>query len=603
MNNINYRNVNLNKGYWKDKQLLNENVTINSVYDRFYDTGRIEAFKFEYKEGDDKRPHFFWDSDIAKWIEGAAYILNNKSDKELENKIDYIVDLIEKNQLDDGYFNIYFTVVEPGKRFTNRDCHELYCAGHLMEAAVAYFEATGKDKFLKCMEKYAECIEREFMINKTAKFITPGHEEIELALVKMYRCTNNRKYLDMAKFFIDNRGVGSDVEDFIKCFNEKYAQNHLPVREQKTAEGHAVRACYLYSGMCDVAYETKDQELYAACKEIFNDIVTKKMYITGGLGSSHIGESFTMAYDLPNETAYCETCASISMIYFANRMMKFDNNSIYADIIERELYNGALAGVSLDGKSFFYENPLEINLNNHIHNTSTKDKDRLPITQRLEVFDCSCCPPNITRLLASLGDYIYSEDNEVIYINQFIDSKLKKDNKKVIIETNYPQDGLVKIRKENVDTIAIRIPSWCNHFEINSEYELRNGYAYISSNKEIVINFEMKPLLIESNSLVRNNANKVAIQYGPFVYCIESVDNCDNLYQLYIDKNIQYELEFDKFFNANVLKFKGYKKVTSDKLYDFVSNVYEDYIIKAIPYAGYANRGESNMLVWLNYKG
>ena len=603
MNNINYRNVNLNKGYWKDKQLLNENVTINSVYDRFYDTGRIEAFKFEYKEGDDKRPHFFWDSDIAKWIEGAAYILNNKSDKELENKIDYIVDLIEKNQLDDGYFNIYFTVVEPGKRFTNRDCHELYCAGHLMEAAVAYFEATGKDKFLKCMEKYAECIEREFMINKTAKFITPGHEEIELALVKMYRCTNNRKYLDMAKFFIDNRGVGSDVEDFIKCFNEKYAQNHLPVREQKTAEGHAVRACYLYSGMSDVAYETKDQELYAACKEIFNDIVNKKMYITGGLGSSHIGESFTMAYDLPNETAYCETCASISMIYFANRMMKFGNDSIYADIIERELYNGALAGVSLDGKSFFYENPLEINLNNHIHNTSTKDKDRLPITQRLEVFDCSCCPPNITRLLASLGDYIYSEDNEVIYINQFIDSKLKKDNKKVIIETNYPQDGLVKIRKENVDTIAIRIPSWCNHFEINSDYELKNGYAYISSNKEIVINFEMKPLLIESNSLVRNNANKVAIQYGPFVYCIESVDNCDNLYQLYIDKNIQYELEFDKFFNTNVLKFKGYKKVTSDKLYDFVSNVYEDYIIKAIPYAGYANRGESNMLVWLNYKG
>ena len=602
MKNISYRNVTLNSGYWKLKQELNENVTIHSVYDRFYDTGRVEAFNFDYKGGMPKRPHFFWDSDIAKWIEGAAYILNKKVDKDLEKKIDDLVDLIEKNQQDDGYFNVYFSVVEPGKRFTIRDCHELYCAGHLMEAAVAYYEATGKDKFLKCMEKYADCIEREFIINKTAKFITPGHEEIELALVRMYNCTKNKKYLEMAKYFIDNRGVGADVDRFIHCFNEKYAQNHIPVRQQKSAEGHAVRACYLYSGMCDLAYETNDQELYQVCKELFSDIINHKMYITGGIGSSPIGESFTLPYDLPNETAYAETCAAIALAFFAHRMMKFEHNAIYADVIERELYNGALVGLSLDGKSFFYENPLEVNLRNHVHNTATIDKDRLPITQRVEVFDCSCCPPNLNRVLASIGDYIYGVSEDVLFVNQFIASHVAYEGKEVELITNYPNDKTIIIKTKNVDRLAVRIPSWCRNFTINVPYELKDGYAYISGVDEIILTLEMEVLLIESNDKVMNNIGKVAIQYGPFVYCIESVDNIENLYQLYVDSNLEYNLEYSSLFNANIIHLKGYKKVSTNNLYGLVSRKFEDFTIKAIPYVCFANRGESNMLVWINYK-
>ncbi len=600
MKNISFKNVELTDGYWRRKQRLNENVTLDSVYNRFYDTGRIEAFKCDWEEGMDKKPHIFWDSDVAKWIEAASYILQKKEDKVLENKIDYIVDLIEKKQWDDGYFNIYFTVAEPEGRFTDKNCHELYCAGHLMEAAVAYYEATGKDKFLKCMERYADCIEKAFITEKTAKFKTPGHEEIELALIKMYKCTGNEKYLNISRHFIDNRGVGDDVEYLIKeRFNEKYAQNNKPVRELSEAEGHAVRACYLYSGMADVAFETEDKKLTDACKRLFDDIVNRKMYITGGLGSTHIGENFTVPYDLPNETSYAETCASIAMIFFAHRMMKLDNNAMYADIIERELYNGAIAGLSLDGKSFFYENPLEINLKNHNRSTSTDNQDRLPITQRLEVFDCSCCPPNINRLLASVGDYIYYMDDDTVFVNQFMASTAEYGNIKISQETDYPHSGKVSIKTQNTKKLCIRIPSWCNSFKVNADYTVENGYAVIVNPENVEIEFEIVPQLMESNSKVGNNAGKVAVQYGPFVYCIESVDNTDNLYELFIDRRLLVKAEYSDLFDADILKIKGYRKITSDKLYAPVSDNYEDYEITAIPYACYANRGESNMLVWI----
>ncbi len=602
MQNIKFKDVNLKNGYWKNKQLLNENITINAVYDRFYDTGRIDAFKFNYKEGDSGKPHIFWDSDVAKWIEGASNILLKKEDKELEKKIDSIVDLIEKNQCKDGYFNIYFTLVEPENRFTKRSEHELYCAGHLLEAAISYYIATGKDKFLNCMRKYFDYIEKVFMIDKSAKFITPGHEEIELALVKMYELTDEVKYLNMANYFIDNRGVGNDQEIFIDCFNSKYAQNHLPVREQLSAEGHAVRACYLYSAMTDLAYINKDKKLEYAVKSIFNDIVNHKMYITGGLGSTSIGEAFTLPYDLVNETAYSETCASIAMIFFAQRMLKLENNAIYADIIERELYNGALAGLSIDGRSFFYENPLEINLNNHIRNTSTFIKDRLPITKRLEVFDCSCCPPNINRLLSSIGDYIYGVENNEIYINQFMSSFAKYNEIEIEQTTNYPKDGVINIKVKNALILHIRIPSWTNEFKVNQNYKIKNGYILIDNPSDVTIEFIIKPRLIESNVEVRNNVAKVAIQYGPFVYCIESADNIENLYSLFIDKNLEYSKEYSDYFDADILKFKGYQKMSDNSLYSLMSSNYNDVIITAIPYAGYANRKETNMLVWLNVR-
>ena len=354
---IGFDKVSLESGFLHEKQKLNREVTLDAVYNRFYETGRFDAFKCDWKEGMEKQPHYYWDSDVAKWMEAVAYILKKESNPELEAKVENLIDEIEKNQSPDGYFNIFFTVIEPDKRFFERTAHELYCAGHLFEAAVAYFECTGKDRFLKLMEKYADHIIRVFVEEKTAKFITPGHEEIELALVRMYSATKKKKYLDLAKFFIDNRG-------YAEAEKEYYSQSHLPVREQKTAEGHAVRACYLYAAMADVAYETGDTELYEVCKTLFADIVNKKMYITGGIGSTRKGEAFTVPYDLKNDKAYAETCAAISLMFFAHRMMRFENDAKYADVIERVLYNGMISGLSLDGTSFFYENPLEIDLKN-----------------------------------------------------------------------------------------------------------------------------------------------------------------------------------------------------------------------------------------------
>ena len=602
MKTISYRNVTLTSGYWKEKQLLNENVTIYSVYDRFYDTGRIEAFKFNYKDGMANRPHIFWDSDVAKWIEAAAYILNKKEDKLLESRVDELIDLIEINQQEDGYFNIYFSIIEPDKKFTLRDCHELYCAGHLMEAAVAYYEATGKDKLLKCMEKYAACIEKAFIIEKTAKFITPGHEEIELALVKMYNCTKNAKYLKMAKFFIDNRGVGKDIENFYPQFNEKYAQNHMPVRKQKTAEGHAVRACYLYSGMCDVAYETNDSELYLACKELFNDIVNRKMYITGGIGSSPIGEAFTIPYDLPNETAYAETCAAISLAFFANRIIRINADSKYADAVEKVMYNGALSGISMDGKGFFYENPLEIDVDfNNVH-PCTNGGRRYPITQRKEVFDCSCCPPNVTRFIQGIGEYMYSYTDDTLFIHQYIESQMKLENTVVTQKTSYPSEGEVVIKLENntKNFVALRIPGWCKEFTVNKEYTLEKGYIYIKATPadEIKINFSMPIRFISANKKVHTNSGRVAIMRGPVVYCLEGVDNGKDLSGLKVDIKGEAQVVDGEFLVPDIVA-KGFKEVENDSLYFDATDEYVETSLKFIPYYAYANRGETDMLVWV----
>ncbi len=296
---VNHKDVFLDDGFWWHKQELINEKTIYAVMDRFKETGRFDAFKFDWKEGQPNQPHCFWDSDIAKWMESVAYILEKKEDPTLEATVDELVDLIEANQDENGYFNIFYTVIEPHNRWKNRSGHELYTAGHLIEAAIAYYYATGKDKFLRLMCKFADHIEQVFKINQSATFATPGHEEIELALVKLYRCTQETRYLELAKFFVDNRGCNTK-DQFDSWVNSKYTQSHLPVREQTTAEGHAVRAVYLYSGMADLALEYNDTALFNACHTIFDNIINKRMYITGGIGSTQVGEAFTIDYDLPN---------------------------------------------------------------------------------------------------------------------------------------------------------------------------------------------------------------------------------------------------------------------------------------------------------------
>ncbi len=596
MKTIYYDKVKLTSGYLFDKQELNQNTTINAVYDRFYETGRIGAFNFDYKEGDEIKPHIFWDSDVAKWMEGVAYIIRNHPSPELEAKVDALVENIKKNQCEDGYFNIYFTVCEPEERFTHRGKHELYCAGHLMEAAVAYAETTGKTDFLHCMEKYADLINRVFVEEKSAKFLTPGHEEIELALVRMYRYTGKKKYLDMAKHFIDTRGTEPD-RDLIKL--EQY-QCHKPVREQDTAVGHAVRAMYLYAGMAMVAKETGDEALVSACERLWNDATQNKMYITGGIGSTYIGEAFTKPFDLPNDGAYTETCAGIGLIFFANAMLALKNEAKYADVIERVLYNGLLSGLSLDGISFFYENPLEINLLEHFD--SPVGKRKFPITQRVECFDCSCCPPNINRFLSSLGNYIYGLDGDTLYINQFMSSTLSDEKVKCIIETDYPRNGAVKIKASDVKKVAVRVPYWCESFKINKQYTIENGYAIVENDgSEIVTEFDVTPKAVWSDTRIFRNAGRVAVTRGPVVYCAEGVDNGGNdMHRFRVVTPLEFTEKENAEFGLPTLDVTAYEvKKAEGTVYSSQKPEKEKTVLRLIPYNCFANRSETDMSVWL----
>lgn len=612
-NFVSFKDVDITGGFWKEKQDLNKNVTIHAVRDRFEDTGRFEAFKFNWKEGMDKKPHIFWDSDIAKWLEAAAYIIQKESSPLLEKKVDEIVDLIEKNQCEDGYFNIYYTVVEPENRFSNRDRHELYCAGHLTEAAVAYYDATGKDKFLKCMCKYIDCIEKAFKINKTAAFNTPGHEEIELALVKLYRCTGEKRYLELSKHFIDKRGTEKE-ERGNDWTSDRYYQSHKPCREQFTAEGHSVRACYLYTGMADIAREYSDSELLNACKKIFDDIYNKKMYITAGIGQSHHGEAFTVPYDLQNGQAYTETCASIALAMFCLRMQNLELDSRYGDVIERAIYNGILSGLSLDGKSFFYENPLETDLAFRDRNVSVPNaKERFPITQRVEVFGCSCCPPNLTRFIASAGDYIYGYDNSTIYVHQYISSNGNVNGVKVKQISGFPYDGnvIIKIENPNVRYIAVRIPEYSkNNFSIlqngeKAEYEIKNGYAFIelSNINDIKITFDVSPKCVYANPGVHEDAGRCAILAGPLVYCAESCDNGKNLRSFCIPEKFNYEyVKNEKIGTTDIIAdVQKTDFENCDMLYSFTRKT-ENAKLHLIPYFAFANRGECDMEVWLTAK-
>ena len=607
---VSFRDVDIIGGFWADRQELNRKKTIFAVEDRFEETGRFEAFEFKWKEGceDVAKPHFFWDSDVAKWLESAAYMLAKEPCEELEEKIEQVIDDIERNQDENGYFNIYHTVVEPELRFKNRDHHELYCLGHLLEAAIAYYETTGKNRFLKLMDKYIDYVIKCFCTEKTAEFLSPGHEEIELALCKYYELTGNKKYLDLAKFFLDNRHLDHMPEDF--WANDMYYQSERPVRELRAANGHSVRANYLYTGMADVARHTDDEEMLTACKALFDDMAFSKMYITGGIGSSHFGEAFTKPYDLPNDTAYTETCASIAFALFANRMKDIDINSKYADVVERQIYNGALSGVSLDGKCFFYENPLEINLYDRDRHPSVPDaSDRLPITQRVEVFGCSCCPPNITRFIASIGDFIFSHDENRVFVHQFMPCSALMNGGEVSIDTDYPRDGGININCAALKgkKLYVRIPGWCTEVTSSLPYDTFNGYAVFDVDKDIFdvsLDFNIKPVFYAAHPGVRADCGRAALMYGPLVYCAEGVDNDCYLADIRVDLTKTPTAESSAEFGVPVITADAFitdtEKFTG--LYMPADKLPEKSIkVKFIPFFGFANRGETDMRVWVKF--
>lgn len=601
MNNIEFSDVKITGGYWKARQDINRSVTLKAVYDRFNETGRFEALKCDLRDGDTNIPHIFWDSDVAKWIEGASYILHSEKNDQAVEIIENAIDLIVKNSDENGYFNSHFLVAEKENRFRLRECHELYCAGHLIEAAVAYYELTGKDRFLNAVKKYADYIERAFKIDNTAAFITPGHPEIELALVRLYKATDEKRYIELAKYFIDKRGNCDEPGIYTDWANEYYSQDEIPVRERKTAEGHCVRALYLMCAAADIAYIYKDNDLKTACERFFDSIVNKRMYITGGVGSSNIGESFTIDYDLPNRTAYAETCAAISLAMFAERMLKFGADSRYSDIIERTMYNGIMSGISLDGKSFFYENPLEIDPDFNNINTSTKVKERFPITQRVEVFDCSCCPPNIMRFAASISGLIYGFDDNTVYINQYINSEGDVNGIKISQKTDYPNNGKITVScNSNKKQIAFRIPCWCKSFNINKKYSIKNGYAYVDldSEENIELELDMPVRIISANRRIHSDAGRIAVMRGPVVYCAEGIDNGADIKSIALPAESVFELAESEFL-LPILKTEAYRPFESDSLYYEAVDDYEKIPLTLIPYYAFANRGESEMQVWL----
>lgn len=599
---VEFSKTDITGGFWKQKQDLVRKTSIKAVYDRFKETGRFDAVKCDWKEGMPLKPHFFWDSDIAKWMEGVAYLTEKKREPRLEKLVDETVDLIEKNQGADGYFNIYFTVVAPESRFKNRDWHELYCAGHLMEAAVAYYKATGKRKFLDIMCKYADYIEKRFKIDKDTEFVTPGHEEIELALVRLYEETGEKRYLELSEFFINSRGKQDEMLD--GRINNRYNQSHLPVREQTTAEGHAVRAVYLYCGMADIAYHTGDAELKKACETIFNNIVEKRMYITGGIGSSSCGEAFTVDNDLSNLLAYTETCAALGLALFANRMLRFEADSKYSDTVERVIYNGFMSSLSLDGKSFFYENPLEV-----IPYLHTRDKSNhagmihWPPMQRSEVFGCSCCPPNITRFIPSIANMLYSESENTIYVHQFMQSRteIERSGKTIVIEqkTRYPENGKVEIKVSGGDTrLAVRIPGWCDSYE----GETVKGYAYfdVKEGQTLAFDFNMRVKLIEARPEVIFDCGRFAVMRGPIVYCMEAVDNGDILRDIRLSARSRFKYGKHQELGVPKLTVKAYRRQRDDggpMYYERKEQLIETEAT-LIPYYAFANRGTTEMQVW-----
>lgn len=601
-----FDNVTIEGGYLKEKQKLNIETTINAVYNRFKETGRFDALKCLWKEGseDIPKPHFFWDSDVAKWIEGASYIIKKNPNKHLEEIIEQAIDDIEKNQWDDGYISSYYSVVKDEERFSNRDRHELYCIGHYMEAAVAYFYATGKDRFLKIMEKCADLVNKVFVEQHSAAFDTPGHEEIEIALLRMYECTNNEKYLKMARYFLLTRGKSEKDKNHRPDLKMKYTQSDYDVYNLESAKGHAVRACYLYTAMAHYASVVNDEKMLESCRTLFNDIVNKKMYITGGIGSVTKSESFTYDYDLPNEVAYAETCAAISLMFFAQKMLEIEPKGIYADVVERSLYNGMMSGLSLDGEHFFYVNPLEIRLLNRTRcdNMTDGKGEYYPITQRVKVFNCSCCPPNINRVLSSLEKYVYHKDNDVYFVDQYAKSTYKDGGVEIKSDTDYPLTGDIKIKCVGVKKIALRIPSWCDNFALNVPYEMVDGYAYIENPQNIELCLEMKPKLYSANPSVYAASNKAALMMGPIVYCAEAVDNKTEIHKLYFDKKADAHITYSDKFMLNEIEISGYERKSSDALYEALNEEFEKAKIKLIPYSCFANRGESDMSVWLNYR-
>ena len=571
--------------------------------------------------------------------------LQKNPDNELNSYAENLTEKIISNQEENGYLNSFFTFFEPENKFQNLKVrHELYCAGHLMEAALEHLKLNGTSRFYDAMERYMDHIASTFGIESGKKRGYPGHQEIELALLKAYEQTGKQKYLDLADYFLSERGrkphyydeeerqlklkekeldlsdYPSEIRDFISMLNSgedknyNYLQAHdLPVN-QKTAEGHSVRALYMYTAMADLARIKKDSRMLRTCKSLWRNIIDRRLYVHGGVGSSHIGERFTFDYDLPNDIAYAETCASIALMFFAERLSRIERNSEYTDIIEKVLYNTILASTSANGKGFFYDNYLEC-----IPEFLVFHQRRHGI--RDEYHTCSCCPPNITRLIADLGRYIYSSCSEGINVHQYISSessfKIDGDSVHLKQHSGFPWKGSSNLTLNKVSgkefSLFIRVPEWDQNMKVeingnNVSFKKIKGYAQIKrtwkEGDEVSLSFDLKPRVVRSLSKVRYNVQRACVFRGPILYCMESIDNGPYLNQILMNQDQKLEAVDDELFEGCISLSGDMIRLndSTDVLYSSSKPELRKTKVKLIPYFLWANRGENEMLVWINEK-
>lgn len=637
LQSLELQQISIQDAFWSQHVDLVRNAIIpyqwEAMNDRIPDAESSHCLEnFKIAAGREKGEFYgavFQDTDVAKWLEAVGFTLNCYPDPELERTADEVIDLIADAQQEDGYLNTYFTIQEPESRWKNLcEGHELYTAGHMMEAAVAYYRGTGKRKFLDCMCRFADLICDTFGFEEGKIHGYPGHEEVEIGLIKLYQVTGNKRYLDQAKYFVDARGVGENYflqefarPDYKRIFPEfadytpAYSQSHLPVRQQTTAEGHAVRAVYLYCAMADLAEAYGDTELLHACETLWENMTQKRMYITGGIGSSGILERFTVDYDLPNEYNYSESCASIGLALFGLRMNQITRESRYIDVVERALYNTVLAGIALDGKSFFYVNPLEVWPPACMEGTSKKHVK--PVRQKW--FGVACCPPNIARTLASLGQYIYGVDPEQnqVFVNLFVSNETKvrlRDGELTLkLSTRFPWENQIVLEVSGVPErgaeIFVRIPDYAREYQVQcpglETERTKTGYCRVSMKEDgqIRISFQAPPRYMYANPQVRADSGKAAIMRGPLVYCLEEADNGGNLPAIYADTSEPLIEEPSEILGGIVtIKGKGRRICEASwqgGLYGEEKPRTEETEFTAVPYYCWDNRGEGEMLVWL----
>jgi uncharacterized protein len=626
---VSFTNVTINDTFWSPRLTVNRERTLATEYDQLKQTGRIDAFRLQWKPGMQPVPHIFWDSDTAKWIEAASYSLATHPDPDLDALLDEVIALIVSAQQPDGYLNSHFIQVDPEMKFRDlRDAHELYCAGHLIEAGVAHYQATGKRSLLDAVCRYADHIGQVFGRGEGQKHGYSGHEEIELALVKLSRATGEQRYMDLAHYFVEERGQQPNYFDletqllkkygqehhaaqyfttrFGNPFDYRYNQSHVPVREQTEVGGHAVRAMYLYSAVADLAGETGDPTLLSTCERLWENLCLKRMYVTGGIGDSRANEGFTGDYVLPNETAYAETCAAVGLVFWNHRMLQLTGDSRYADVVERALYNGVISGISLDGRKFFYENPLASSGNHH----------------RQDWFDCACCPPNLARLLASLGEYIYSTGDDDIAVHLYAGGRASfpfhGQQMQITQQTRYPWDDSIIFRldlqRPDHFGLRLRVPGWCKFYTLAVNDQpvdpgpLDKGYLRIArtwQNEDTVeLTLAMPVERVHAHPAVKADIGRVAIQRGPVVYCLEGTDHPVPLDQTCLPADAVFNPEFhpDLLDGVTILRTTA-RSIPSEAwqsaLYQSDTPTGAPVQLTAIPYYAWDNRAPGEMLVWI----